>query len=101
MTGTRPSLGFGNLFFSVNRHGTVSTSSPLWASAIRARQQNGLKRRSASAPARSYIVTAIADPPHSAATIALFAGSRQARAGAPDSRLAQRLLQCSRPVTAV
>src|SRR5438477_9716965 len=60
MTGTRPSLGFGSLSFSVNRHGTVSTASPLCASAIRARQQNGLKRRSASTPARSYIVIAMA-----------------------------------------
>src|SRR5438045_4232821 len=62
MTGTRPSLGFGNLFFSVNRHGTVSTASPLWASAILARQQKGLKRRSASIPARSYIVMGMAAP---------------------------------------
>src|SRR5438477_9941677 len=60
MTGTRPSLGFGSLSFSVNRHGTVSTASPSWASAILARQQNGLKRRSASTPARSYIVIAMA-----------------------------------------
>ena len=60
MTGTRPALGCGSLSFSVNRHGTVSTSSPLCASAILARQQNGLKRRSASAPQRSYIVIAMA-----------------------------------------
>src|SRR5438552_14347560 len=59
MTGTRPSLGLGNLSFSVKRHGTVSTASPLCAIAILARQQNGLKRRSASIPARSYIVIVI------------------------------------------
>jgi len=53
MTGTRPPFGRGNLSFSVKRHGTVSTSSPLCASAMRVRQQNGLKRRCASTPARS------------------------------------------------
>src|SRR3954447_23448947 len=62
MTGTRPAFGDGSLSFSVNRHGTVSTSRPLCASAIRVRQQNGLKRRSASAPHKSYIVIAIALP---------------------------------------
>src|SRR5579884_723178 len=63
ITGTRPCDGCGSLSFSVKRHGTVSTSSPLWASAMRARQQNGLKRRSASAPARSYIVIAMRSLP--------------------------------------
>src|SRR5215216_294953 len=59
MTGTRPWLGAGSLSFSINRQGTVSTASPLCASAILLRQQNGLKRRSASAPARSYKVIGI------------------------------------------
>src|SRR5512138_3255148 len=63
MTGTLPSFGAGNLSFSVNRHGTVSTSSPLCASAILARQQNGLNRRSASAPHKSNIVIAMARSP--------------------------------------
>jgi hypothetical protein len=61
MTGTRPAFGCGSLSFSVSRQGTVSTASPLWASAILLRQQNGLKRRSASAPARSYIVIVMRD----------------------------------------
>src|SRR6266581_3710984 len=69
MTGTRPAFGVGSLSFSVKRQGTVSTSRPLCASAIRARQQNGLKRRSASTPARSYIVigmtgTRLKEAPH-------------------------------------
>jgi len=59
MTDTRPAFGCGSLSFSMNRQGTVSTASPLWASAILLRQQNGLKRRSTSAPARSYIVIVI------------------------------------------
>src|SRR5437762_10979031 len=98
MTGTRPSLGVGNLSFSVNRHGTVSTASPLWASAILARQQNGLKRRSASIPARSYIVIGMAAPRRDrrAATMARLSRGRQpppidlthqASAGAPAAAL--------------
>src|SRR2546430_12897514 len=79
MTGTRPSLGFGNLSFSVKRHGTVSTARPLWASAILARQQNGLKRRSASIPARSYSVIGMAAPRRDrpAATMARLSPRRQ------------------------
>ena len=53
---TGGAFGFGNLSVSVNRQGTVSTANPLCASAILARQQNGLNRRSGSAPARSYSV---------------------------------------------
>ena len=34
MTDTRPAFGCGSLSFSMNRQGTVSTASPLWASAI-------------------------------------------------------------------
>src|SRR5438874_147636 len=68
MTGTRPAFGCGSLSFSVNRQGTVSTARPLCASAILARQQNGLKRRSASVPARSYIVIVIAPSPVASTT---------------------------------
>jgi hypothetical protein len=46
--------------FSVKRQGIVSTLNPLWAKAIRLRQQNGLNRRAVSSPARSYILIAIA-----------------------------------------
>jgi len=61
ITGTRfwPEKAIAAL--SVKRHGTVSTASPLWASASLARQQNGLNRRDGSAAARSCIT--IATPP--------------------------------------
>src|SRR6478609_4768075 len=39
--------------FSVKRHGSVSADSPLCASAIRVRQQNGLNGRAASVPTSS------------------------------------------------
>jgi len=61
ISGTRPAFACGSLSFSVKRHRTVSTSGPLCASAMRVRQQNGQKRRSASAPARSYIVIVMRD----------------------------------------
>src|SRR5438105_1908549 len=75
MTGTLPAFGVGNLSFSVKRHGTVSTASPLCASAIRVRQQNGLKRRSASTPAKSYIVIAMARPSTAFAVLPHYAAA--------------------------
>src|SRR6266851_3847356 len=59
ITGTRSDPANAITFFSVKCHGIVSTSSPLCASAILVRQQNGLNLRLLSLPARSYILIAI------------------------------------------
>jgi hypothetical protein len=59
ITGTRSDPANAIALFSVKCHGIVSTSSPLCASAIFVRQQNGLNLRLLSLPARSYILIAI------------------------------------------
>src|SRR5579872_799487 len=88
MTGTRPSFGVGSLSFSVKRHGTVSTSRPLCASAIFVRQQNGLNRRSASVPAKSYIVIATPYPPYRSRDTHYGVSRHQAEGGSMSPRLA-------------
>src|SRR6202521_4322817 len=52
-TGTFSELCGAIASFSVKHHGTDSADSPLCASAIRVRQQNGLKGRASSVPTSS------------------------------------------------
>jgi hypothetical protein len=61
-TGTFSDLCGAIAAFSVKHHGIFSAVSPLCASAIRVRQQNGLKGRVSSAPTSSKSFKDIEDP---------------------------------------
>src|SRR4030088_308826 len=62
-TGTFSDLCGAIAPFSVKHQGIDSADSPLWASAIRVRQQNGLKGRASSVPTSSKSLSDIAKAP--------------------------------------